>query len=174
MNAKQLLEERMPKFVVGVMGQGDGARQEDCAHAESLGEMIAKEQWVLLTGGRNVGVMEAANRGAKRVPGSLTVGILPNRESKASPFADIVIITDMNEARNNINVLSSNVIVACGQVGPGTTSEIALALKADKTVLLLGGTEQAAAFFQDLSAEKIIRVDSAKKAIEIIKSRLHQ
>jgi hypothetical protein len=79
----------------------------------------------------------------------------------------------MNEARNNINVLSSNVIVACGRVGPGTTSEIALALKAGKPVLLLRGTEGATAFFQNLSQGKIINVDSAQQAIEVIRSRFH-
>jgi uncharacterized protein (TIGR00725 family) len=160
------------KFVVGVMGQGEGATPADCAMAELLGEMIAQEHWVLLSGGRNVGVMEAANRGAKRVADSLTIGILPDKESTPSPFVDIAIITDMHEARNNINVLSSNVVVACGEAGPGTTSEIALALKAGKTVFLLGGTEQAAAFFDALSGGRLIRVKSAQQTIEAIKAKL--
>jgi uncharacterized protein (TIGR00725 family) len=166
-------DREMPRFIVGVMGQGEGASREDEAHAELLGELVAREQWVLLTGGRDAGIMRAASRGAKRVPGSLTVGILPNRTTPPSPHVDVAIITDMNEARNNINVLSSNVIVACGRVGPGTTSEIALALKAGKPVLLLGGTEGATAFFQNLSQGKIINVDSAQQAIEVIRSRFH-
>jgi uncharacterized protein (TIGR00725 family) len=165
-------EHQVAKFVVGVMGQGDGATEGDCAMARLLGEMIAKEHWVLLTGGRNVGIMEAANEGAKRVPDSLTIGILPDKKSKPSQFLDIVVITDMNEARNNINVLSSNVIVACGEVGPGTASEIALALKAGKTVLLLGGTEQAAVFFKALSGGKLVRVESPQQAIDTIKDML--
>lgn len=41
---------------------------------------------------------------------------------------DIPIVTGMGSARNNINALSSNVLVAVG-MGPGTASEVALALK---------------------------------------------
>jgi uncharacterized protein (TIGR00725 family) len=165
----------MRRFIVGVMGQGQSAGQGDEALAESLGELIAKENWILLTGGRDVGVMQAANKGAKKVPGSITVGILPNRQSKPSPYVDIPVITDMNEARNNINVLSSDVIVACGRLGPGTTSEVALALKAGKTVVLLGVTDVAERFFSELSGaahlspSNIVKAQSPQEAIEIIR-----
>jgi uncharacterized protein (TIGR00725 family) len=168
-----LKNARMQKFIVGVMGQGEGASEADEALAESLGELVAKEGWALLTGGRDVGVMHAASRGAKKVTGSVTIGILPSQKSRASPYVDIAIVTDLHEARNNINVLSSNVIVACGRAGPGTTSEIALAVKAGKTVVLLGGTEIAKRFFQDLSSENIIAAQSTEEAIQIIKSRSH-
>ena len=113
--------------------------------------------------------MSAVTRGAKKVAGSLTVGILPNKLTAPSPHIDIAIVTDMNEARNNINVLSSDVIIACGRAGPGTASEIALAVKARKTVILLGGTESAAHFFRELSPENVIEVASPPEAIEIAK-----
>lgn len=157
------------------MGQGQTASQEDEVLAELLGELIAKENWILLTGGRDVGVMQAANKGAKKVPGSITVGILPNRKSKPSPYVDIAVITDMNEARNNINVLSSDVIVACGRPGPGTASEVALALKAGKSVVLLGVTDAAERFFFELSGadhispSNIVKAKSPQEAIEIIR-----
>ena len=163
----------MPKFVVGVIGQGEGSSHADQALAEELGVLIAQEKWVLLTGGRDVGIMEAANRGAKSVPNSLTVGILPSVTSRPSQYVDICIITDVNEGRNNINVLSSNVVVACGLVGLGTASEIALALKAGKAVLLLGGTEHAQAFFGTLSNNALIRVKTAQEAVDVIRSRAH-
>ena len=101
----------MPKFIVGVMGAGENARSEDSTRAYQLGELIAREGWVVLSGGRAAGVMEAVNRGAKSVPGSLTIGILPSRESVASEFVDVAIVTDLGNARNNVNVLSSHVVV---------------------------------------------------------------
>ncbi len=46
-----------------------------------------------------------------------------------SQAIDIPILTDVGEACNNINVLSSRVVFACGMEA-GTASEVALALKA--------------------------------------------
>lgn len=50
----------MRKIVIGVMGPGDNATPSDLQNAYELGKSIAQEGWVLLTGGRNVGVMDAA------------------------------------------------------------------------------------------------------------------
>src|SRR5690242_2134652 len=104
-----MLTQTMRRFIVGIIGQGEDASPVDEALAELLGELVAKERWVVLTGGRDAGVMRAAARGAKKVEGSLTIGILPDKRAVPSPDIDIVIVTDMNEARNNINVLSSDV-----------------------------------------------------------------
>lgn len=68
----------MAKTVIGVMGPGDNATKEECDSAFELGKLIANKGWILLTGGRNVGVMEAASRGAKEA-GGLTIGILPGK-----------------------------------------------------------------------------------------------
>ena len=59
--------------IVGVMGAGDEASETDMRLAETLGQLVASDGWALLTGGRNVGVMQAASRGAKRVSGSLVI-----------------------------------------------------------------------------------------------------
>ena len=53
-----------------------------------------------------------------------------------APDVDIPILTGMGSARNNINVLSSDVVIACAG-GPGTISEVALALKAGRPVVAL-------------------------------------
>ncbi len=159
----------MRKFIVGVMGQGEGADDKTLAGARELGELIAKEGWVVLSGGRDVGVMKAVNEGAKQVPGSLTVGILPNAQAKPSPDLDIVVVSDMGNARNNINVLSSDVVVACGRGGAGTVSEIALALKTGKRVILLDADALSNAFFQHLSEGKITSVKTPREAIAAIK-----
>jgi uncharacterized protein (TIGR00725 family) len=163
----------MSKFVVGVMGAGEKARPEDVADAYRLGELIAREGWVVLSGGRAAGVMEAVNRGAKSVPGSLTIGILPSRESVASEFVDVAIVTDLGNARNNVNVLSSHVVVVCGKGEAGTVSEIALALKARKPVVLClaasDETQLYEAFLKELGHDLLTVCRAPEAVIEHVK-----
>lgn len=144
---------RMVKTIVGVMGPGTGATPGDCELAFRLGQRIAEEGWVLLTGGRGEGVMEAASRGAKDV-GGLVIGVLPGGDrttalNTMSEAVDIPIITGMGQARNVINVLSSSIVVACG-MGLGTASEVALALKSGVPVIFLSEDDMAYQFFQKL------------------------
>lgn len=81
--------------------------------------------------------MEHAARGA-RDGGGLTLGILPgNDPDQASTSIDLAVATGMGNARNAINVLSSDAVVACAG-GTGTISEVALALKSGKLVVALG------------------------------------
>lgn len=156
----------MKKIVIGVMGPGAGAKATDLQNAGELGGLIAEKGWVLLTGGRDAGVMNAASIAAKKANG-LTIGILPADDfSHLSEGIDIAIVTGMGSARNNINVLSSDVIIACG-MGAGTASEIALALKANKKVILLNNRPESQVFFQALSEENVFVVKTAQEAIEI-------
>jgi uncharacterized protein (TIGR00725 family) len=105
--------------------------------AHRLGQLIAERGWVLLTGGRNAGVMAAASRGAAEA-GGLVVGILPGDSTTGlAPHVDIAIPTGLGDARNVVNVLASHAIVAMSG-GAGTVSEVALALKAGRSVVLLG------------------------------------
>ncbi len=157
----------MSKFIVGVMGTGENASREAMRHAHDLGKLIAQEGWVVLSGGRDAGVMKAVNEGAKEIAGSITVGILPSAQAKASPNIDIAIITDMGNARNNINVLSSHVVVACGNGSAGTASEIALAIKAKKPVILLDTDEITLRFFQKLG--DVLSAQTPPEVVEIIK-----
>jgi uncharacterized protein (TIGR00725 family) len=137
------------------------------ANARELGRWIAENGWVLMTGGRDDGVMKAANEGAKEVEGSLTIGILPNREAEVSHAVDVAIITDTGEARNNIIVLSADVVIACGVEDPGTASEVALAIKNGKPVILLGANETARLFFTGVGGEKIHLAESPAEAVRI-------
>lgn len=124
------------KFTVGVMGGGENASLKTMQMAYRLGKLIAEEGWVFLCGGRAAGVMDASARGAKET-GGLTVGILPDRhKGNASKYIDIAIATGMGDGRNYINVLSSDIVVALPGMA-GTISEIALALKNGKKVILL-------------------------------------
>ncbi len=122
-------------LIIGVMGGGHASPANE-REAYRLGCLIAQKGWILLNGGRNSGIMEASARGASDYKG-ITVGILPDENHRnVSEYIDIPILTGMGNARNCINVLSSDIVVACPG-GAGTLSEIALALKNNKTVILM-------------------------------------
>lgn len=156
------------KIIIGVMGPGEGATPEENELAYDLGGAIAREGWVVLTGGREFGVMHAAMKGATDNNG-LTIGILPGDSIEgASHDAQIKIVTGMGSARNNINVLSSHVIIVLGMAA-GTASEVALAIKANKKVILLMQDELSALFFKKIGTYKVTQVDAVDDAIAIIK-----
>ena len=118
------------------MGSGSGRDAALMRTAHELGAAIAEAGWVLLNGGRATGVMEASARGASEA-GGLVIGVLPDGDRRsASPYLDVAIRTGMGDARNIINVLSSDVVIAL-RGGAGTLSEVALALGAGKTVIAL-------------------------------------
>lgn len=155
------------RFIVGVMGPAK-ARKKDLDNARMLGELIARRGWVVLTGGRDVGVMEAACEGAKRVGGSLTIGVLPTAKDKVSRHVDVPIITEMGSGRNNINVLTSHVVVACGLTGSGTVSEVALAVKGGRPVILVDASPADVTFFRKLGKRLVAAAASPEEAIALI------
>jgi hypothetical protein len=64
----------------------------------------------------------------------------------------MTIVTDLANARNNINVLFSDVVIASG-VKLGTISEVVLALKKGKYVISLSDHLLSQQFFISLSKE---------------------
>ena len=161
----------MARIIVGVMGAGQSATARDQEYAFKLGQLIAKQGWILLTGGRNEGVMDAASRGAKQADG-LTIGVLPSSDlQQVSPAVDIPIVTGMGSARNNINVLSSQIVFACG-MGSGTASEVALALKANKPVILLNVSKTCQAFFLELRGDRVFIAETPEEAIRMAQTLL--
>lgn len=136
------------------MGPGENAISSDLEAAYVLGKSLAQKGFTVLTGGRASGVMEAAMKGAKSAGGT-TIGILPSEDgTDQSEFVDIAIKTGLGSARNNINVLTADVIVAIG-IGPGTASEISLAIKADKPVVLLNQQSASLSFFRQFDYPKL-------------------
>ena len=161
----------MAKTIIGVMGPGANPTPKDLEDAYAIGKLIAQQGWVLLTGGRNAGVMAAASKGAKET-GGLTIGVLPGSDlSNMSEHVDIPIVTGMGSARNNINVLSCDVIVACGS-GPGTTSEIMLALKAGKPLLLINQNQSLLDFLEKQSFNEFIVCLSPEDTVDAIRQIL--
>jgi hypothetical protein len=162
----------MRRPVIGVMGAGEPSAAS-LAAARELGELLAQRGWIVLTGGRPEGVMAAASAGAKQVRGSLTVGILPGASGGVGPDVDLAVFTGMGEARNAINVLTSDVVVACGVEGPGTVSEIALALKAEKAVILLAASLSAGAFFAALRASgRLLQAATPGEVVRLLEKEL--
>ena len=159
----------MRKVIVGVIGGGK-ASKKDKGYAYEIGALIAREGWVLLNGGRSAGIMESSSRGCKE-HGGITVGVLPGKESdETSKYIDIQILTGMGNARNAIIVLSSDVIIAC-RGGAGTISEIALALKGKKKVILLDFDVDV--IFEDYKREGLLfKATSPKEAITIARNIL--
>ena len=147
------------------MGPGDNASKKDIETAFTLGKLIAEQGWTLLSGGRNAGVMDSVNRGAKSV-GGLTIGISPGKDASVlSEAVDIRIVTGMGSARNVINVLSSDVVIACGEGGAGTASEIALTLKSKKQIVLLDESAEAQAFFKKIGSDLVHVVETPEAAV---------
>jgi uncharacterized protein (TIGR00725 family) len=156
----------MPKIIVGVMGPGESASEEERRDAHELGRRIAQKGWVVLSGGLSIGVMDAVSRGAGEA-GGLVIGVLPTSDRRgASSAVDLPIVTDMGSGRNNINVLSSDLVIACG-MSAGTASEVALALRAGKAVILLKCSEEGNRFFQSLDSKKVFQAKDPAEAVDI-------
>lgn len=149
------------------MGAAEPGAQS-LADARRLGRLVAERGWIVLTGGRPEGVMGAASAGAKEVTGSLTLGILPSAAGGVASDVDLAVFTGMGYARNAINVLSSDVVIACGIEGPGTASEVALGLKAGKPVVLLRAAPEATAFFRGVAGSgRLLEAGSPEDAVRI-------
>lgn len=157
------------KKVISVIGGDGDVPAEVLRIAEGIGSDIAKNDCVLVCGGRG-GVMEAACRGAKK-EGGLTVGILPSLDrSEANPHVDVPLTTSLGKARNAVVVSTADAVIAI-QGSIGTFSEIGLALNYGKPVVVVEGSSGVADKLKDFTIEKDgrpVRVHSApaEKAIE--------
>jgi uncharacterized protein (TIGR00725 family) len=161
----------MRKTIVGVMG-GSEADPRTLDHAYHIGRLIAEHGWVLLSGGRPTGVMDASARGCREA-GGLSVGVLfDGDQSEASEHLDLVLPTAMGAARNIINVLSSDVVVACRGSG-GTLSEIALALRFERPVVLLD-FDPGAAFLDACGRGRWFLAATPEEAASLIDQQLRE
>ncbi len=123
-------------FVIGVVGSGDTEKRHDPLAVE-VGSLIARHGAVMVCGGLS-GIMEAASRGAAQEGGTI-IGILPGSDKdEANSHITFTIPTGLGVARNVLIVKSADALVALPG-GPGTLSEIALALNTGKPVVDLGG-----------------------------------
>lgn len=153
------------------MGPGENATPEENELAYDLGKAIANEGWIVLTGGRSFGVMDASLKGATEV-GGLTIGILPgDSDQNSSENAQIKIVTSMGSGRNYISVLTSHLVVVLGMAA-GTASEVALALKSKRKVILLNQDEITIRFFKNLGSYNVLVSETVDDTIKQIKDYL--
>jgi uncharacterized protein (TIGR00725 family) len=133
--------------------------------ARDTGAEIALAGAVLLCGGRG-GVMEAAAEGA-HLAGGRTVGILPGVDDKSSPpndHLDVVLYTGLQQARNQILVLSAEAVIAIGG-GWGTLSELAIALKFRVPVITLASWKPKRP--DGLKDPLLLEAETAQEAVKI-------
>ncbi|MCF7908203.1 MAG: TIGR00725 family protein [Candidatus Omnitrophica bacterium] len=139
---------------------GHSCSKENYNFAYELGKLIAKEGWILISGGKE-GVMEAVCRGAKE-QGGLTVGILPGYDQKeANDYVDIKLPTGLGYARNVLVVRASDVVIAVsGEYG--TLSEVGFALSEKKIVIGIDSWD----------IKGVIKVKTPQAAIAQVKKEL--
>jgi uncharacterized protein (TIGR00725 family) len=126
--------------IVSVIGSGNKGPQDQIAF--ELGQLIGKARYYLLNGGGS-GIMKASARGAAEA-GGIVVGMLPSNSVDdprfagkfPNPYVHIPIFTGLSDARNAIIVKSADIVVAF-RGGAGTLSEISLAIKNKKFVLIV-------------------------------------
>lgn len=123
-------------FIVGVIGASRPSPR-GLQLAEETGRAIARRGALLVCGGLG-GVMEAAARGCV-AEGGQVLGILPGGDTaEANPYVSIAVPTNMGHARNVIIAHTAGALVAIeGEYG--TLSEMAIALKIGKRVVVLPG-----------------------------------
>ena len=131
---QQASQKRKPAKRIAVIGGGQCDRQT-AQVAEEVGRQIAQAGAWLVCGGLG-GVMAAASRGAREA-GAHTVGLLPGTDAEqANPWISIPIVTGLGEGRNLLVVRNADAVIAIGGEW-GTLSEIALARKIGRPVILL-------------------------------------
>src|SRR3954471_11657782 len=150
--------QRMSTYVA-VVGAALAKADEERT-AEEVGRGLADAGAIVGCGGLG-GVMEAACRGAK-AGGGTTVGILPGASREdANQYVDVAIPTGLGELRNGLVVRAADALVAVGGEF-GTLSEIALALKARKPVVALGGWQLSR---EGRPADALVRATTAADAV---------
>ena len=144
---------------IAVIG-GHRCSKENYDLAYELGQLIAKEGWVLISGGKE-GVMEATCRGAKE-QGGLTVGILPGYDQKeANSYVSIKLPTGLGYARNVLVVRAADIVIAVnGEYG--TLSEIAFALSEKKVVVGINSWD----------IKGVAKVKTPQAAVDYVKKEL--
>ena len=121
---------------VAVVGSGTAAG-DLYEKAREVGRLIVRRGGTVVCGGLS-GVMEAAARGATEAGGT-AIGILPDEDRRReNEYLTHSVATGTGQARNLAVVCSGDVVIAVGGEY-GTLSEIGLARKTGRPVVVLEG-----------------------------------
>jgi uncharacterized protein (TIGR00725 family) len=100
--------------------------------------------------------------------------VLPGDDYRGvSQMVDVAVLTGLGSARNAVNVLSSRVVFACG-MGPGTASEVALAIKVDRPVVLVRPDPVTRSFFKSLGGALVQDAETPADAVALARRLLAQ
>lgn len=139
---------------VAVVGSGTPSG-ELCEKAREVGRLVAEGGATVVCGGLS-GVMEAAARGATEAGGT-AIGILPDQDRREqNEYLTYSVATGVGQARNLAVVCSADVVIAVGGEY-GTLSEIGLARKVGRPVVVLEGWDL---------GEHVIAASSPREAVE--------
>jgi uncharacterized protein (TIGR00725 family) len=123
--------------------------------AREVGRLVVERGGVVICGGLS-GVMEAAARGATEAGGT-AIGILPDEDRRRqNEYLTYSVATGAGQARNLAVVCSGDVVIAVGGEY-GTLSEIGLARKVGRPVVVLEGWDL---------GEHVIARSSPREAVE--------
>ena len=73
----------------------------------------------------------------------------------------------MKAGRNYIEILTSDVIIACGILA-GTSSEISLAIKPGKKIILVGTDKKTIDFYKMLAPNQVLVAKDYTEAIKLL------
>jgi len=128
----------MRKKIIAVIGGENIGDEKIKKIAYDLGKEIARNNCVLLCGGKG-GIMEEACKGAKEENG-LTIGILPSLDKEeANKYVDVPLTTGIGLTRNAIIAASADALISINGT-EGTLSEIALAMNFKKPIIRVKNT----------------------------------
>ncbi|MCG3226162.1 MAG: TIGR00725 family protein [Candidatus Heimdallarchaeota archaeon] len=143
--------------------------------AKELGKRLIDAGYRILCGGLG-GVMTAVCEGAKTSPNYFegsTIGIIPTLDkSHVNPFVDICIATGFSNARNQVIIASSDVVVSISG-GAGTLSELAFAWQLNKPIITIRDTggwsnKLSNQKIDDSRIDKINTVDQVSEVLDLI------
>jgi uncharacterized protein (TIGR00725 family) len=121
---------------VAVVGSGT-AEGHLYEKAREVGRLVAERGGTVVCGGLS-GVMEASARGATEA-GGVAIGILPDEDRRRqNAYLTYSVATGAGQARNLAVVCSGDVVVAVGGEY-GTLSEIGLAKKVGRPIVVIEG-----------------------------------
>lgn len=137
--------------------------------AEKLGQLVAKQNAILVTGGKG-GIMETASKGAK-VENGITVGIVKgDKRYTANKYIDIEISSNTNgEGEEDILVSSCDGLIVVGG-GAGTLQELACAYRKKKPIVALRTVQGISSQFAGkyLDSRKLVKIHSVLSEDEAI------
>lgn len=171
------------RFQIGVMGSAADLKysRQAAQTAEKLGELIAKNNAVLLFGAEkdSDSLSTTACRGAKK-QGGLTIGVTYGKDKNIwqKEYADIIIPCGLERGggRELVLVLACDAIISLGG-GSGTLTELAIAYQANIPVIALIGyggwsDKLANTYLDERQRRKILVARTPEEVIQLLFSKL--